>query len=74
MNSDDHEEQQIRAALQQAFPQPDQELGRDLWPRMAERLESRKLMVPWYDWTLAAGLVAAVFVFPKLVLFFAYQL
>jgi len=32
------------------------------------------VIVPWYDWALAACLAVAVFAFPKIILFFAYQL
>ncbi len=74
MKSDDHEEQEIRAALKQAFPETHQELRRDLWPVFAQRLKTRKVIVPWYDWALAACLAVAVFAFPKIILFFAYQL
>ena len=74
MNPDDHEEQEIRAALKSAFPVTDTELRRDLWPLLLQRLDARPIKVPWYDWALAATVFLSVFVFPKLVLFFAYQL
>jgi len=74
MKSADHEEQEIRAALKQAFPETHQELRRDLWPVFAQRLKARKVIVPWYDWALAACLLVAVFAFPKIILLFAYQL
>lgn len=74
MNPDDHEEQEIRAALRSAFPASETELRRDLWPVLLRRLDAQPIKVPWYDWTLAAVLFLSVFVFPKLVLFFAYQL
>lgn len=74
MNPDDHEEQEIRAALRSAFPVSETELRRDLWPVLLRRLDAQPIKVPWYDWALAAVLFLSVFVFPKLVLFFAYQL
>jgi hypothetical protein len=74
MNPDDHEEQEIRAALRSAFPATETELRRDLWPVLLRRFEAPPANVPWYDWALAAALFLSVFIFPKLVLFFAYQL
>ena len=74
MKSDDHEEQEIRAALKQAFPETHQELRRDLWPAFAHRLKTPKVIVPWYDWALAACAVVAVLALPKMILVFAYQL
>lgn len=74
MNPEDHEEQEIRAALKSAFPAAETELRRDLWPVLLQRLDAPAIKVPWYDWALAAAVFLSVFVFPKLVLFFAYQL
>lgn len=74
MNPDDHEEQEIRAALQSAFRATDIELRRDLWPVLLQRLDTPAIKIPWYDWALAAVLFLSIFIFPKLVLFFAYQL
>jgi hypothetical protein len=74
MNPDDHEEQEIRAALRSAFPASETELRCDLWPVLLQRLDAQPVKVPWYDWALAAAVSLSVFVFPKLVLFFAYQL
>jgi len=74
MKPENHDEEEIRAALKEAFPPVNDELRRDLWPAMLRRLDTSTAKVPWYDWALAAGLVATVFFFPKLVLFFAYHL
>lgn len=74
MTTDDHEEREIGAALRKAFPAVETELRRDLWPELRRRFEKPAIRVPWYDWALAAAVIVSVFVFPKLVLFFAYQL
>lgn len=74
MQPEKHNDEDIRAMLQGAFPaQP--ELRRDLWPGMLRRLETPPVKVPWYDWALAAGVVASALLFPTLALFFfAYHL
>jgi hypothetical protein len=72
MHEQDHKE--VRAALQRAFPPVDPELRRDLWPSMVRRLEMPRVVVPWYDWALAATLAAVFIFFPKLVLLLAYHL
>jgi hypothetical protein len=38
---------------------------RDLWPQMLLRLQSAPVRVPWWDWILLAGAVAAVCAFPN---------
>ena len=71
---DEHDVRQIRDALRQSFPPVNTELGRDLWPDVLRRLDTRTVAVPWYDWVLV-GVSAAMFVvFPRLVLVFAYHL
>ena len=70
----EHEDQQIRDALQQSFPPINTELQRDLWPQVLRRLDTRPVHVPWYDWALAAFSAALFFVFPRLLLVFAYHL
>lgn len=74
MTTDDHEELEIGAALRKAFPATQTELRRDLWPAFLEKFETPAMRVPWYDWALAAGVLLSVFVFPKVVFFFVYQL
>ena len=71
-----HDEEEVRAALRGAFPAVDTEPLRDLWPAMLRRMEEAApaARVPWYDWALAIGLAAAVVVFPKCLLLFAYHL
>ena len=74
MKSENHDEEEIRAALRAAFPPVDTELGRDLWPAMLRRMDEPAQKVPWYDWALAGGLTGATVFFPKLILLFAYHL
>jgi hypothetical protein len=76
MTKPDHEENhgEIRALLQQAFPAPDTELHRDLWPAMLHKLDHAPVKVPWYDWGLAGVLAGILIFFPKILLLFAYHL
>jgi hypothetical protein len=74
MKSERHEDDEVREALQNAFPSAGTELGRDLWPAMRSRLDLRPQKVPWYDWALAGGLAGITILFPKLILLFAYHL
>ena len=70
----EQEDRQIREALKQSFPPISTELGRDLWPAVLSKLDTRPVRVPWYDWALI-GFSASVFlVSPQLVLVFAYHL
>lgn len=72
--SEENNEQEIRAALRAAFPPMDTELHRDLWPAMLRRLEEPARRIPWYDWVLAGGLAGVSVLFPRLMLLFAYHL
>jgi len=65
---------QIREALKQSFAPVNPELGRDLWPALLRKLDSRPRPVPWYDWVLIALSVSVVLVFPQPILVFAYHL
>ena len=70
----EHDNRQIRKALQQSFPAVNTELRRDLWPAVLRKLDARPTRVPWYDWALI-GLSASVFLFfPQLILVFVYHL
>jgi hypothetical protein len=68
------EDEDVRAALRDTFPPVATELPRDLWPTMLRRIDTPAPRIPWYDWALAAGLAAAVLLFPKVLLLFAYHL
>jgi hypothetical protein len=47
---------------------------RDLWPDVQRRLNSRIAVVPWFDYAVAALLVAAIFFFPETLLYLIYHL
>lgn len=70
----DHDGNEIRQALKQAFRPIDDRLNRDLWPQVLRKLDSRSMRVPWYDWALIAVTVLTVLAFPQLMLVFAYHL
>jgi len=74
MRPEQHDEEEIRAALRAAFPPVDTELRRDLWPAMLRRLDEPAQKVPWYDWALAGVLAGATVLFPKLILLLVYHL
>ena len=74
MRQENHEEDEMKALLRQAFPASETELQRDLWPNMLQRLNTSAITVPWYDWALIAGLAAVVIILPKLGLLFGYNL
>jgi hypothetical protein len=70
----EHDDRQIREALQRSFPPVNTELRRDLWLAVLQQLDTRPIRMPWYDWALI-GLSAGVFaLFPQLMLLFAYHL
>ena len=47
---------------------------RDLWPDVQRKLNSRIVVIPWFDYAVAALLVAAVFFFPETILYLIYHL
>ncbi|MPZ19427.1 MAG: hypothetical protein GEV06_16145 [Luteitalea sp.] len=61
-------EERIRALLQQALPPVDLRLRRDLWPRMARRLDEPPRRVSLVDWVLVGGLVATAAFLPEILL------
>jgi hypothetical protein len=74
MKPENHDVEEVRSALQKAYPPVDTELRRDLWPALLKRLEAPPTKVPWYDWALAGGLAGAMVIFPKLLLLLVYHL
>lgn len=70
------DEEDIKRVLREAFPPLGHtaELRRDLWPVMMRRIEDQQANVPWYDWALAAAILALAVLFPKMALLFAYHL
>ena len=70
---DEYDDRQIREALKRSFPPINTELGRDLWPAVLRKLDTRPARVPWYDWALI-GLGASVLLFfPELIFVLAYH-
>jgi len=56
----------MRKLLKSAVPAfTDSEPRRDLWPQMLRRLESVPVRVPWWDWALLVGTIAAICAFPN---------
>ncbi len=55
-------------------PMADAELRRDLWPRMQARLDEPRVRVPWWDWALAAAVVACLCAFPAAIPAVLYHL
>lgn len=57
------------------IPMRDTELRCDLWPQMLKTLSHQHtIRVPWFDWTLAAILVAILVVFPGAIPALLYHL
>ena len=62
----DHELEAMKKLLQAAVPPiDDAEPRRDLWPQMLRRLEPAPTRIPWWDWALLGGTVAAITLFPS---------
>jgi len=61
-----HELEQMRKLLKAAVPPlTETEPRRDLWPQMLRRLDSAPARVPWWDWALLGGAIAATCAFPS---------
>jgi hypothetical protein len=75
MKPENRDYEEVQRALKDARPPVDAELRHDLWPAMLRRIQEQPApSVPWYDWALAAGVLATIVVFPKAALLFAYHL
>ena len=70
----EHDDRQIREALRRSFSPINTELGRDLWPAVLRKLDTRPPHVPWYDWALIGLSTSVLMLFPELILVFAYHL
>jgi len=70
------EQDRLKKLLQQALPavNGDAEPSRDLWPSVLKRLNARPAPIPWFDWALAAGIVAVVAIFPAWIPVLLYYL
>jgi hypothetical protein len=65
----------VKAILKRAIaPAQHTELQRDLWPEMLRRLDQQPLRVPWFDWALAAIVVAFLLLFPGTIPALLYHL
>ena len=72
----------VERLLKQALPPigDHSESTNDLWPAMVRRLraeapaEPARVRVPWFDWALAAGLVALLAFFPAWIPVLLYYL
>ncbi|HYL84135.1 MAG TPA: hypothetical protein VE263_07880 [Candidatus Angelobacter sp.] len=74
-SSSPENEKELKTLLQQEFPPlKNAELQRDLWPQMLRRLDAQPLRVPWFDWVLAAALVATILFFPGTIPALLYHL
>jgi len=73
-HKDNRDLEEIKAALQAALPPTNAELRHDLWPAMLRRMESAPQRVPWYDWALAAAIVAISLVVPRFIWVLAYHI
>lgn len=73
--SNEENNKEIRALLRQAIaPVKNAELQRDLWAQMLGRLDEQPFRVPWFDWALAAILVATLFLSPDAIPALLYHL
>ena len=71
----EYDDRQIREALKRSYPPINTELGRDLWPAVLRKLDTRRpARVPWYDWALIGLSASVLLFFPELILVFAYHL
>jgi hypothetical protein len=69
------EQERMKQLLRQALPpvHGDAEPARDLWPAVLRRLDQDQAP-PWFDWALAAGLLAFAAFFPAAIPVFLYYL
>ena len=70
----DYKDEKIRELLKQTFRPANEELERDLWPRMLRRLEERSAAVPWFDWALLAVVVLGLILVPNTIPLLLYHL
>ncbi len=64
------------ALLKSAIPPADGELRRDLWPSMLRRIDERAKpkSIPWFDWALAAVVIAWLLLYPGAIPVLLYHL
>jgi hypothetical protein len=60
------EDEKIAALLKRALPRVTEGgPSRDLWPHVLRRLDQDAVRVHWFDWALAAALVAMLLLNPE---------
>lgn len=70
----------MKHLLQSVLPAigDDANLDRDLWPAMLRRMDEQRMpraaSIPWFDWALAAGLVAFAAAAPRTIPVILYYL
>jgi hypothetical protein len=71
-----HDEERLKQLLRNALPliEAEPEPARDLWPEMLKRLEAHPSAPPWFDWALAAGVLAVLAIFPASIPVLLYYL
>jgi hypothetical protein len=68
-------DEEFRTFLQSGIaPIGESQPERDLWPDIQHRLNTKIAIVPWFDYAVAALLIAAFFFFPETILYLIYHL
>jgi len=72
----DRDAAEFRAFLKLSVSPADAELRRDLWPSMLRRMADRAKAksIPWFDWALAAVVVAWLALYPGAIPILLYHL
>jgi hypothetical protein len=69
------EEERIQKLLKEAIAPTRDELQRDLWPKMLDRLATPAVAaVPWFDWALLAAVILLLLLAPRSVPLLLYHL
>jgi hypothetical protein len=76
------EQGEVRLLLKKVFPPVSDTPRRDLWPAMLRRLKDNeeplaarpRVVIPWYDWALAAGVAGWLCIVPKFIFVLLYHL
>jgi hypothetical protein len=69
-----HDEERLKYLLKQSLPAVDAEPARDLWPAVLHRLRKHPAAPPWFDWALAAALLALLAFVPVWIPMMLYYL
>jgi hypothetical protein len=76
VSHEDREAAEFRAFLESSVAPADAEHRRDLWPSMLRRIDERAKAksIPWFDWALAAVVVAWLALYPGAIPILLYHL